>query len=65
MKMIELKVKMPDEYFELLQSVANDGGFNSINELITDITDRIAHFLKFEKYYRELGKKDILSLDKT
>ncbi|BDL76432.1 TPA: hypothetical protein ACHD1L_001070 [Campylobacter jejuni] len=45
MKMIELKVKMPDEYFELLQSVANDGGFNSINELITD---RIAHFLKFE-----------------
>ncbi len=53
---------MPDEYFELLQSVANDGGFNSINELITD---RIAHFLKFEKYYRELGKKDILSLDKT
>lgn len=31
MKMIELKVKMPDEYFELLQSVANDGGFNSIN----------------------------------
>lgn len=26
MKMIELKVKMPDEYFELLQSVANDGG---------------------------------------
>ncbi|EAJ5365390.1 hypothetical protein DIN91_06765 [Campylobacter coli] len=62
MKMIELKVKMPDEYFGLLQSVVNDGGFNSINELITD---RIAHFLKFEKYYRELGKKDILSLDKT
>ncbi|EDO7281965.1 hypothetical protein ACEA98_001395 [Campylobacter coli] len=62
MKMIELKVKMPDEYFELLQSVANDGGFNSINEFITD---SIAHFLKFEKYYRELGKKDILSLDKT
>lgn len=30
MKMIELKVKMPDEYFELLQSVANDSGFNSI-----------------------------------
>lgn len=25
MKMIELKVKMLDEYFELLQSVANDG----------------------------------------
>lgn len=30
MKMIELKVKMPDEYFELLQSVANDGGLNII-----------------------------------
>ncbi|EHR1930032.1 hypothetical protein KTM40_001003 [Campylobacter coli] len=64
MKMIELKVKMLDAYFGLLQSVANDGGFNNINELII-ITDRIAHFLKFEKYYRELGKKDILSLDKT
>ncbi|ENY9644625.1 hypothetical protein ACF52E_000375 [Campylobacter coli] len=27
MKMIELKVKMLDEYFGLLQSVVNDGGF--------------------------------------
>ncbi|ABS44720.1 hypothetical protein JJD26997_0319 [Campylobacter jejuni subsp. doylei 269.97] len=62
MKVIELKVKMPDEYFELLQSVANDGGFNSINELIVD---KIAHFIKLEKYYQELDKKDILSLDKT
>lgn len=26
MKMIELKVKMPHQYFELLQSMANDGG---------------------------------------
>lgn len=48
--------------FFLKYPLQNDGGFNSINELITD---RIAHFLKFEKYYRELGKKDILSLDKT
>ncbi|HEC1889539.1 TPA: hypothetical protein R1801_000830 [Campylobacter jejuni] len=62
MKVIELKIKMPDEYFELLQSVANDGGFNSINELIVD---KIAHFIKLEKYYKELDKKDILSLDKT
>ncbi|EAL8917537.1 TPA: hypothetical protein RTH14_001681 [Campylobacter jejuni] len=62
MKVIELKVKMPDEYFELLQSMVNDGGFNSIDELIVD---RIACFLKFEKYYKELGKKDILSLIKT
>lgn len=53
---------MPDEYFELLQSMTNDGGFNSIDELVVD---RIACFLKFEKYYKELGKKDILSLDKT
>ncbi|EED1946924.1 hypothetical protein ACTN5O_000458 [Campylobacter jejuni] len=62
MKVIELKVKMPDEYFELLQSMVNDGGFNSIDELIVD---RIACFLKFEKYYKELSKKDILSLIKT
>ncbi|HEC1894611.1 TPA: hypothetical protein R1804_000835 [Campylobacter jejuni] len=62
MKVIELKIKMPDEYFELLQSVANDGGFNSINELIVD---KIAHFIKLEKCYKELDKKDILSLDKT
>lgn len=62
MKVIELKIKMPDEYFELLQSVANDDGFNSINELIVD---KIAHFIKLEKYYKELDKKDILSLDKT
>ncbi|EHN6916671.1 hypothetical protein KJK76_001510 [Campylobacter jejuni] len=61
MKTIELKIKMPDEYFELLQSVANDDGFNSINELIVD---KIAHFIKLEKYYKELDKKDILSLDK-
>ncbi|HEB9325528.1 TPA: hypothetical protein RZK34_001013 [Campylobacter jejuni] len=62
MKVIEPKIKMPDEYFELLQSVANDDGFNSIDELIVD---KIAHFIKLEKYYKELDKKDILSLDKT
>ncbi|HED7286285.1 TPA: hypothetical protein SFY16_000379 [Campylobacter jejuni] len=60
MKVIELKVKMPDEYFELLQSVANDGGFNSINELIVD---KIAYFIKVEKYHKELDKKDIISLE--
>ncbi|ECL3806121.1 TPA: hypothetical protein R5723_001142 [Campylobacter jejuni] len=60
MKVIELKVKMPDEYFELLQSAANDGGFNSINEFIVD---KISHFVKLEKYYKELDKKDILSLE--
>ncbi|EAH6708951.1 hypothetical protein ACKTCS_001017 [Campylobacter jejuni] len=60
MKVIELKIKMPDEYFELLQSVANDDGFNSINELIVD---KIAHFIKVEKYHKELDKKDIISLE--
>ncbi|MBZ7942891.1 hypothetical protein [Campylobacter molothri] len=62
MKTIELKIKMPDEYFELLQSMASKEGFDSIDELLVD---KITDILKFEKYYRELGKKDILSLDKT
>ncbi|MFX3627615.1 hypothetical protein [Campylobacter sp. LH-2024] len=54
MKTIELKIKMPDEYFELLQSMASKEGFDSIDELLVD---KITDILKFEKYYRELGKK--------
>lgn len=34
MKMIKLKVKMPYEYFELLQSVANDGGLIVLMSLL-------------------------------
>lgn len=62
MKELNLKIKISDEYFELLEDMANKGGWDNIDDFIIA---RIADILKFEKYYREIDKRDILSLIKT
>ncbi|EPB5080836.1 hypothetical protein ACRJXN_000019 [Campylobacter coli] len=70
MKMIELKVKMPDEYFELLQSVAFLVKYKNKGRILKPNKTPIKKYNKFSKVAvfsisdkKELNIKNLFNLN--